>query len=158
MRMTADQFKALTDKGLTVIGQFGSSLDLQTSQVPGMGKVTIETGKPLKEAPRHKFGAIADERDGIKFPSKAEALYYDHLETCKRGGALLFYLRQVPFHIPGGKLVVDYVEFWKDGLVRIVDVKGMVLPIFALKRRAVERCYPVKVEVARLVKGTWEFS
>lgn len=158
MRMTADQFKALTDKGLTVIGSFGGSEAQEGQDLAGTGKGGLGLVDSLKEAPRHKFGAIADERDGIKFPSKAEALYYDHLETCKRGGALLFYLRQVPFHIPGGKLVVDYVEFWKDGSVRIVDVKGLILPIFQLKKRAVEKLYPVKVEVARLVKGTWEFS
>jgi hypothetical protein len=97
--------------------------------------------------PRHKFNAIRTERDGIKFDSKKEATYYDKLVLAQQTGELVFFLRQVPFHLDAGaKMVVDFVEFWADGEVRVVDVKGYATPMYKLKKKQVEARYPVKIE------------
>ena len=99
---------------------------------------------------RHKYGARKAEADGIIFSSKKEAAYYQKLQMTKSSGSLLFFLRQVPFHLPGNvRYVVDFVEFWKDGTVRFVDVKGFKTESYKAKKRMVEDIYsPVKIEEA----------
>jgi hypothetical protein len=97
-------------------------------------------------APKHKFHAQPTECGGIRFPSKKEANYYGQLELAKKAGDLLFFLRQVPFHLPGGvRYVCDFLEFWKTGEVRFVDVKGFKTPGYIAKRKIVEATYPIKI-------------
>ena len=94
----------------------------------------------------HKFNAVRTEVDGIKFSSKKEAKYWQELELGKKSGQLLFALRQVPFHLPGGvRYVLDFMEFWSDGSVRMVDVKGFKTPVYTAKKKMVEALYPVKI-------------
>lgn len=101
----------------------------------------------MKRIVRHKFHAVATESDGIKFSSKKEARYYGGLKLKVAAGQVLFFLRQVPFHLPGGvRLVVDFVEFRADGTVHFVDTKGVETESFKAKRRMVEAVYPIKIE------------
>jgi len=96
---------------------------------------------------KHKFRAIPTERDGIKFASKKEANYYDTIKYRQQMGEVLFFLRQVPIHLPGGtKLVVDFVEFRTDDTVHFIDTKGIETDSFKIKRREVEALYPIKIE------------
>jgi hypothetical protein len=56
-------------------------------------------------------------------------------------------LRQVPCDLPGNvKYRVDFLEFYPDGSVRFVDVKGMETPSFIMKKKQVEALYPVRIE------------
>ena len=97
---------------------------------------------------RHKFRAVQTVADGIKFPSKKEARYYEELKLRQAAGGVLFFLRQVPFHLPGGvRHVIDFVEFHADGTVHFVEIKGYDTPIGKLKRKLVESIYPISVEV-----------
>lgn len=97
---------------------------------------------------RHKFNAQASHSDGMRFDSKKERRYYDTLKTRQQAGDVVTFLRQVPFHLPGGvKYVVDFQEFHADGTVHFVDVKGMETPEFKTKKRMVEATYPVTIEV-----------
>lgn len=98
---------------------------------------------------RHKYGARPSEVDGIRFASQKEAKYYGELKIRQRIGEVLFFLRQVPFHLPGGvKYVADFMEFLSDGTVKVVDVKGVETEMFKAKKRMVEELYaPVKIEV-----------
>jgi len=108
---------------------------------------------------KHKFGAIRDERDGIKFPSRLEARYYDKLKLAQRSGELLFFLRQPLFDLGGGvPYRADFMEFWAPkegeecGEIRIVDVKGMPpTEAFKVKKRIVESKYPIEIEIVRKV-------
>src|SRR3990167_7460322 len=98
--------------------------------------------------PRHKFKAVQAERDGMKFPSKLEAKRYDELKLLQEGGQVVFFLRQVPFHLPGGvKYVCDFQVFWSDGTVTCEDTKGMKTESFRAKKRMVEALYPVQITV-----------
>lgn len=101
----------------------------------------------IRKKIRHKFGAIACERDGLKFPSKLERSYFDRLKLMQRSGNILFFLRQIPFDIPGGKYVCDYMVFYPSGDVEIIDVKGVDTPVSKLKRRAVMELYPVEIKL-----------
>lgn len=95
---------------------------------------------------RHKFNAIASEVDGIKFPSKKEARRYAELKALKESGEIVFFLRQVPFHLSGGvKYVCDFLIFWAGGNVSIEDVKGMKTPIYTAKKKMVEATYPITI-------------
>ena len=97
---------------------------------------------------RHKFNATPSQSDGMRFDSKKERRYYEQLKTRQKSGEVAMFLRQVPFHLPGGvKYVVDFQEFLSDGHVRFVDVKGMETQQFKTKKRLVEATYPVTIEV-----------
>lgn len=104
---------------------------------------------------RHKYRAVPTELDGIKFPSKAEAAYFQVLTLAKRSGQLLFFLRQVPIAIPGSTYRLDYMEFWANGEIIWTDVKGFETEAFRVKRRAVEALYPFKIRTVTLKNGRW---
>jgi hypothetical protein len=95
---------------------------------------------------KHKFRAIPTELDGIKFASRKEARRYKELRLLEKSGELLFFLRQVPFHLPANvKYVCDFLCFWQDDTVTIEDVKGIKTPLYVLKKKQVEAIYPVKI-------------
>lgn len=113
-----------------------------------MAITAAEFKKLHKKPKRHKYGAIKDERDGIKFPSKLEARYYDKLKNLQHVGEVLFFTRQVSFDLPGKvRYVCDYQVFWANGDVTFVDVKGKDTPMSLLKRKQVEAIYPIEIEV-----------
>jgi hypothetical protein len=95
---------------------------------------------------KHKFHAIPTEYDGIKFASKKEAKRYKELLLLKKAGDILFFLRQVPFHLPGNiKYLCDFVIFWTNGEVTFEDVKGIKTPMYILKKKQVEALYPIEI-------------
>jgi len=95
---------------------------------------------------RHKFHAVAVKRDGHRFDSKAEARFYDNLCFQQKAGHIVCFLRQVPIHYPGGgKLVIDFLVFYKDGSCEFIDVKGMSTQTYKAKKRIVESIYPFKI-------------
>ncbi len=86
--------------------------------------------------------------NGILFGSVKEMKYYKDLQLLIKGGKLRFFLRQVPFELPGGiKYLVDFVEFNSDGTVRFVDVKGVETQVFKNKKKQVEALYPVTIDL-----------
>lgn len=96
----------------------------------------------------HKYHAKACKVDNIRFDSKLEAKVYLRLKAMQDKGEVVFFLRQVPFHLPGGtKLVVDFQVFLSNGTVEFWDAKGMVLDTFKIKKREVEAIYPVEIKV-----------
>jgi hypothetical protein len=93
---------------------------------------------------KHKFKAKPTETDGIKFSSKKEAKRYNNLKTLQNIGEVIFFLRQVPFHLPGGvKYVCDFFIFWANGEVTIEDVKGFKTETYKAKKKMVEAIYPI---------------
>lgn len=99
-----------------------------------------------KRPKRNKYGAKKVEVDGIRFHSKKEADYYCRLKLLKRAGEVDFFLRQVPFDLPGGvKYRCDFQVFWSDGKVTFVDVKGFMTKTSKLKIKQVEELYPIEI-------------
>lgn len=95
---------------------------------------------------KHKFKARRTNVDGIKFSSKKEANRYNILKLLQKSGEILFFLRQVPFHLPGGvKYVCDFFIFWANGDVTIEDVKGFKTETYKAKKKMVEAIYPVEI-------------
>ncbi len=96
---------------------------------------------------KHKFHAKPTVADGIRFDSRKESRYYETLKLRVVAGEVVFFLRQVPFHLPGGVTYrLDFMEFWSDGTVHCVDVKGMRTNSFIMKKKMVENLYPVEIE------------
>jgi len=99
---------------------------------------------------RHKFKATITEADGIKFSSKKEAKYYYQLNILKKNGDILFFLRQVPFHLPGGVIYrVDFMEFWANGDIIFTEIKGYETQEWLMKKKLVESLYPIKITVKK---------
>ena len=96
----------------------------------------------------HKYGAKRTEADGIKFASKKEAQFYNDLKLQVKAGGVLFFLMQVPFHLPGGiRYFLDFMVFESSGVVRCVDVKGFRTQTYKVKKKMVEALYPgVEIE------------
>lgn len=99
---------------------------------------------------KHKYKAIPTTIDGKRYDSKLEAKYAQKLEILKKSGEIIFFLRQVPFDLPGNvKYRVDFVEFWDNGEVIFTDCKGMDTPVSTLKIKQVEDLYPIKINIFR---------
>lgn len=97
---------------------------------------------------RSKYGAKKKVVDGMTFDSIKEANYYSALKLRVSAGEVLFFLRQVPFHLPGNTTYrLDFLEFHVDGEVHAVDVKGMKTEMFILKKKQVEDLYPLEIEI-----------
>lgn len=95
---------------------------------------------------KHKFRAKATETDGIKFSSQKEAKRYSNLKTLQTVGEVVFFLRQVPFYLPGGvKYICDFLIFWTNGTVTIEDVKGFKTESYKAKKKMVEALYPIEI-------------
>lgn len=100
--------------------------------------------------PKHKYHAVRVEHDGVKFDSMKEARYYDTLKMLVKAGDVVFFLRQVPFHLPGGVTYrVDFQEFRSDGTVHFVEIKGFETKEWIAKKKMVENLYPIKIEVIK---------
>jgi len=96
---------------------------------------------------KHKFNAKPQIYEGIKFASKKELKRYKELKLLQRSGEVLFFLRQVPFHLPGGvKYVCDFLVFWADQNVAFEDVKGMRTAMYIAKKKIVEALYPIEIQ------------
>ena len=109
--------------------------------------------KPVTDAPkkRSKYNAVPTVVDGIRFASKAEARYYSCIQFAKASGAVTNFLRQVPFHLDGGdKYVCDFMVFYADGRMEVIDVKGFETATFLRKKKKVEKQYaPIKIKVVK---------
>ena len=93
--------------------------------------------------PRHKYHASPTTVEGIKFPSKREAVYYQELCLRQRAGDIVGFFRQVPLDLPGGiKYVMDFFVFSVDGSCEAIEVKGYETKEWKLKHRLVKQCYP----------------
>lgn len=94
----------------------------------------------------NKYRNVRTIIDGIPFASKKEAKRYCELKLLQQAGEVLYFLRQVPFHLPGNvKYLCDFYVFWKDGNIGIEDVKGKRTPSYIMKKKQVEFLYPVKI-------------
>lgn len=101
---------------------------------------------------RNKYRAKRTIRQDRTFDSKLEARYFDKLKLLQQAGEVDFFLCQVPFHLPGKTVYrADFMIFYSDGKVRVVDCKGIETETFKLKKRQVEELYPVEIEVVKSV-------
>src|SRR6478735_9445253 len=93
--------------------------------------------------------------DGIRFDSKAEARYYSLLKLREKAGEVHGVELQKPFAITiDGKLICTYrSDFYffdhVERRTRIIDVKGVITPVFRLKAKLVKAFYGMDIEVVK---------
>ena len=68
------------------------------------------------------------------------------LKLLVKSGEIIFFLRQVPFDLPGGvKYRCDFQIFWGNGKVTHEDSKGKRTDMYIAKKKMVEALYPVEI-------------
>lgn len=92
--------------------------------------------------------------DGMRFDSKLEGRRYEELKALQRVGKIRYFLRQVPFHLPGNlRFVVDFQIHWGSGLfdggVTYEDAHGADTRIKTMKLKQVKALYGVEVRLVR---------
>ena len=94
---------------------------------------------------KHKFGAVRCERDGKKFPSKLESACFDILKSMQQKKEILFFLRQIPFDLPGNHIHrIDYCVFTEENVI-FIEAKGRDLPQGKMKREQVEDIFGINI-------------
>lgn len=90
--------------------------------------------------------------DGIRFDSKKEAKRYLELKILEKAGVIKDLRRQVPYVIINKsrygraiKYVADFVYYEDDKLV-VEDVKGVLTPLYKLKKRLMAEVYGIEVK------------
>lgn len=101
----------------------------------------------------NKYGAKTTYIDGIKFDSRLEAKFYEHLKDLQKQRLIRTFEMQVRFEIipaytsvTGKKIrkteyVADFVVVHNDGSEEVIDVKGVETDVFKLKRKLFELKY-----------------
>ena len=114
--------------------------DMSEEQLRSIGRLATKTKRDkYNRSPVQERTA-----DGIIFDSKKEMNYYLRL---KLDQDVLYFLRQVPFHLPAGiKYLADFIVFYKNGTYDIIDCKGMKTAMYKLKKKQVEALYPIKIK------------
>lgn len=99
------------------------------------------------QAKRSKYGNVRTIVDGHKFHSKLEADRYRELKLLKQAGAILYFLRQAPFDLPGGVIYrCDFLVVSTSG-IEVEDTKGYMSEVSRIKIAAVEERYGIKVRI-----------
>ena len=106
-----------------------------------------------------KYRNIPTEIEGIRFDSRAEANRWQELKLLERAGLIRDLQRQVTYElIPGVKfegalrrqpalrLIVDFTYTERDKLI-LEDVKGVVTPMFTLKRHILKALFGLDVRL-----------
>lgn len=92
----------------------------------------------------NKYHAQSVVVNGIRFDSKKEARRYQDLRLLQQAGEVTWFLRQVPFDLPGGVVYrLDFLVCWRDGHYTYEDVKGGKVRTkeYRIKKKQVEELY-----------------
>lgn len=94
-----------------------------------------------------KYFAKQCEINGIKFPSILERNCYLALLSLQQSKKIDFFLRQIPFDLPGNFIhKVDFAVFANEG-VTFIEAKGKDLAMGKMKRLQAEEIFKIKIEV-----------
>lgn len=100
-----------------------------------------------------KYHNIKTVVDGITFDSKREAFFYKVYKKLEKQGNLKDLKLQVPFvfKLNDKKIFTYKADFTytdKDGL-HVIDVKGVLTPVFRLKKKLIEAQYGITIEIVK---------
>lgn len=100
-----------------------------------------------------KYKAIKTIVDGITFDSKREAYYYRLYSKLQESGLISELQLQPKFSfVYNNKKQFTYIadfSFKDDKGLHIIDVKGVLTPVFRLKKKLIEAQYKIKIEVVK---------
>lgn len=102
---------------------------------------------------RNKYGAVKKEIDGYTFDSTGEARRYQELRLLEKAGKI----QNLQVHVPHplyvldiivAVLIIDFV--YEEGKVKVPeDFKGILTPVFKLKRRMFQAYYGTKIRITK---------
>lgn len=95
--------------------------------------------------------------DGWAFDSKLEAARYEELKQLRAAGAILWFIAQVPFRLPGGIIYrADFLRVNSPAYiaiggpaVEVEDCKGFMTRLSLTKIKQVEELYGLKVTLIK---------
>ena len=94
-------------------------------------------------------GAKVVVEDGIRFQSKLEAQRYRYWVNLWHVKAIRWFIRQAPFHLPGGVIYrADFLVALPVGIL-VEDVKGWMTEVSRLKIKQVEAIYGITVQIIK---------
>lgn len=121
----------------------------------GRGRAGIIVRKKKPGPKKGKYNAKGEHIDGIWFASKAEGVRYRQLLALQERGLIDTLRCQVKFAVTlGNQHMFNYVadfeyrvldELGREQRSVIEDVKGMVMPIYKLKRKMVEAQHGITI-------------
>ena len=116
-------------------------------------RMSVSEFKALQSngAKPNKYRNVKTVVDGITFDSRVEAARYDTLVLLRKAGAILWFICQPTFHLPGGiRYRADFLIVWNDNGIKRVsveDVKGAKTRVSINKMKTVEALYGIKVDI-----------
>lgn len=116
------------------------------------GRMVLSKQRPTGLRPLPKYRAIPTLVDGIRFDSRKEAERYSMLRLLERNGEISNLQLQVsyPIIVSGQKICTYRADFvYADevtGQVVVEDVKGMVTPVYRLKKKLMLAVYGISIQ------------
>lgn len=92
--------------------------------------------------------------NGLKFDSQAEFRYFLYYKSKEDNGEIGNLRLQVPFEIViNGKKICKYIADFTytdtDGKTHVIDVKGVLTPVFRLKKKLIEAQHNIEIEIVK---------
>ncbi|MCE2841194.1 MAG: DUF1064 domain-containing protein [Novosphingobium sp.] len=125
----------------------------KTSAAAGRVGITVRKKKPGPK--KGKYNAKGEHYDGFWFASQAELKRYKQLRELEAAGLIDTLRCQIPFRVAlNNQHMFNYIadfeyrvldELGREQRSVVEDVKGMVMPIYKLKRKMVEAMHGIKI-------------
>lgn len=98
-----------------------------------------------------KYHAVRTTVDSITFASKAEARRYVELKMLEEAGEIqsLQLQPKFPLEVNGHKIctyIADF-QYGQNGKVIVEDVKGVLTPVFRLKRKLLKALWGIDIRI-----------
>ena len=135
------------------------------------GEISSFLVPAINEVVKNKYGAVKVMIDGHVFDSIMESRYYLHLLEEKRAGRIVSFVLQPAYlllpsfkKMVNGKMktfrkmeyVADFLVTDDKGIETVIDVKGTVTDVFALKRKLFEYAHQDKtLKCVQLKRKQW---
>lgn len=117
------------------------------------GKGQSVTSQPETKPKRNKYGAVKKVIDNYTFDSTGEAKRYQELRLLEKAGEIRNLVAHVPYplyvcDVIVAVLIIDFV--YDEGDLTIPeDFKGILTPVFRLKRKMFEAYYGMKIRITK---------
>lgn len=101
-----------------------------------------------------KYHNIKTVVNGITFDSKREAFYYNLYRKLEKAKEIFSLQRQIPyvFKFNDKKIFTYKADFQytdSDGKTHVIDVKGVLTPVFRLKKKLIEAQHNIEIEIVK---------
>lgn len=104
---------------------------------------------------RSELGKLKREYNGVRYDSELEARYARVLDLLVKEGKVRGWKRQITFPLHCGTtcvgaLKIDFMVHHIDDRIEYVETKGAETPIYRLKKKMFDACYPhIKLTIVR---------